>query len=287
MAKRRVVLTGAAGYVAQRMFRELAERWDLVPIDVAGTTREGTPVPGVVLADLTNPDRGAYREHFRGADAVIHCGYVSAPGLDATTWQDSSDAKFWAEHRNVALAYNVYRTALEAGVRRVVVASSNHAADWYERLIWADRLDVVTPDMTPRSDNWYGWAKADYELMGFVFATGTVGGRKLDVVQWRIGGPRDDDIDRVPPGDVKVMHRALGAYLSRRDQVQQAVRMVETPDIADENGVPFLIVYGISGNTHRFWSIVEAMRKIGYAPEDDSQVNFADKIAAIARAGRR
>jgi len=27
--------------------------------------------------------------------------------------------------------------------------------------------------------------------------------------------------------------------------------------------------------------------KLGYAPEDDSQVNFADKIAAIARAARR
>ena len=99
-------------------------------------------------------------------------------------------------------------------------------------------------------------------------------------MQWRIGGPRDDDIDHVKPGDIKVMHRALGAYLSRRDQVQQAIRMVETEDIEDEHGVPFLIVYGISGNTHRFWSIANAREKIGYAPEDDSQVNFADKIAA-------
>jgi hypothetical protein len=80
------------------------------------------------------------------------------------------------------------------------------------------------------------------------------------------------------------MHRALGAYLSRRDQVQQAIRMVETESITDEHGVPFLIVYGISGNTHRFWSLATARQKIGYLPEDDSQVNFADKIAAIARA---
>jgi len=103
------------------------------------------------------------------------------------------------------------------------------------------------------------------------------------VIQWRIGGPRDDDIEHVKPGDIKVMHRALGAYLSRRDQVQQAIRMVETPDITDEHGVPFLIVYGISGNTHRFWSLASAKTKIGYEPQDDSQVNFADAIAAIAR----
>jgi NAD+ dependent glucose-6-phosphate dehydrogenase len=284
MGKRRVVLTGAAGYVAQRMFGELSQRWDLVPIDVRATTADGKDIPGIVLADLTNPDRDAYRHLFRGADAVIHCGYVRAPGLDATTWQDNSDAKFWAEHRNVALAYNVYRTALEEGVRRVVAASSNHAADYYERLVWAEKLDMVTPEMPPRSDNWYGWAKAAYELLGFVFATGQVDGKTLEVVEWRIGGPRDDDIDHVKPGDIKVMHRALGAYLSRRDQVQQAIRMVETPNIADEHGVPFLIAYGISGNTHRFWSLASARGKLGYAPEDDSQVNFADKVAAIARA---
>ena len=285
--KRRVVVTGAAGYVAQRMWKELSDRWDLVPIDVRDTTRDGVKVPGMIVADLTRPDRNEYRRHFTGADAVIHCGFVSAPRLDATTWQNNSDAKFQAEHANVALAYNVYRTALEEGVRRVVVASSNHAADYYERLVWAGQLDMVTPEMPPRSDNWYGWAKAAYELLGFVFATGQVDGKRLEVVQWRIGGPRDDDIDQVAPGDLKTMHRALGAYLSRRDQVQQAIRMVETEDIKDEHGVPFLIVYGISGNTHRFWSIANAREKIGYAPEDDSQVNFADKIAAIARAAKK
>ena len=287
MAKRRVVITGAAGYVGQRMFKELAERWDLVPIDVIDATRGGDKLPGLVVADLTRPNRDEYRQHFRGADAVIHLGYVRAAGMDATTWQQNNDAKFWAEHQNVALAYNVYRVALEEGVRRVVVASSNHAADYYERLVWDGRVDMVTPEMPPRSDNWYGWAKAAYELLGFVFATGKVDGRKLEVVQWRIGGPRDDDIQHVKPGDIKVMHRALGAYLSRRDQVQQAIRMVETPDITDENGVPFLIVYGISGNTHRFWSLASAKSKLGYEPQDDSQVNFADAIAAIVRQAPR
>ena len=283
MPKRRVVLTGAAGYVAQRMFAELSARWDVVPVDVRPTTADGTPVPGIVVQDLTDRNRDHYRQLFRGADAVIHCGFGRAPGR--TTWQDTSDATFWAEHDNVALAYNVYRVALEEGVRRVVFASSNHAADYYERLVWAGELDMVTPEMPHRSDNWYGWAKAAYELLGFVFATGTVDGRTLEVVQWRIGAPRDNDIDGIAPGDIKGMHRALGAYLSRRDQVQQAIRMVEAENIADEHGVPFLIVYGISGNTHRFWSLAGARQKIGYVPEDDSQVNFADKIARIAAVG--
>src|SRR5260370_8853498 len=153
------------------MFKGRGEGWDVGPIDVRATTRDGKPVPGIIVADLTNPDRNAYRQHFKGADAVIHCGFVSAPKLDATTWQDNSDAKFWAEHTNIALAYNVHRTALEEGVRRVVVCSSNHAADYYERLIWAGRLGMVTPEMPHRSDNWYGRPKAAHALVAFAVPT--------------------------------------------------------------------------------------------------------------------
>ena len=288
MNRRRVVVTGAAGTIAQRMLPELGDRWDVIPVDIRPTTRDGTPIPGIVIADLIKPDRNEYRHIFRGADAVIHSAFVRAsPDRDASAVMDNSDTKFWAEHQNVALAYNVYRTALEEGVRRVVVVSSNHATDYYERLWWAGQMEMIDPDLAPRSDNWYGWAKGAYELLGFVFASGQVNGRKLEVVQWRIGGPREDDIDRVKPGDVRGMHRALGAYFSRRDQVQQTIRMVETENIADEHGVPFLIVYGISGNTHRFWSIANAREKLGYNPEDDSQVTFVDKIAALARAAKK
>ena len=85
------------------------------------------------------------------------------------------------------------------------------------------------------------------------------------------------------PSDIKSLNRALGAYLSKRDQVQQAIRMIEVENIEDENGVPFLVIYGISGNTHRFWSLTNAFEKINYQPEDDSQVRFAERIAAIVR----
>src|SRR5690348_427682 len=180
MAKRRVVITGAAGYVAQRMYPELTERWDVVPIDVRPTTRAGKPVPGLIVSDLTRPDRNLYREHFRGADAVIHCGFVGASNLDATTWQDNSDAKVWAAHANVGRAYSDRRVALEGGVRRVVVCSTDHATDYYERLVWDGRLDLVTQEMPPRSDNWYGWANGASELLAFVFATGKVDGPKIE-----------------------------------------------------------------------------------------------------------
>ena len=38
----------------------------------------------------------------------------------------------------------VYRSALEEGVRRLLVCSSNHAADYYERLWMDDTVELVT-----------------------------------------------------------------------------------------------------------------------------------------------
>lgn len=284
MPKKRIVITGASGYVIQRMWSELHEQYDVVALDTRDVDADGVPIQGIIQCDLVDPNRDAYREHFVGAHAVIHSAFVSAQGLDASTWSNNSEPKFRAELDNVALAYNVYQVAHEEGLKRAVVMSSNHAADFYERLIWQGQWDNVTPAMTPYSDNYYGWAKIAYESLGFVFATGEVGGRKLEMVQLRIGGPRDSaDLDDVKPGEVQKMHRGLGAYLSRRDQVQLVIKSIETANIDNEHGVPFQVFYGVSGNTHNFWSIANARKVIGYQPEDDSQVVFADRIAELAR----
>ncbi len=90
MARKKVVVTGACGYVAQRMWDELTERYDIVALDVYTATRDGVEVPGVQTCDLTDSDRDRYREHFAGADAVVHCAFVNAEGLDATTFMDTS-----------------------------------------------------------------------------------------------------------------------------------------------------------------------------------------------------
>jgi nucleoside-diphosphate-sugar epimerase len=265
------------------MFTDFQERYDLVPTDIRDTYRDGTKVPGVRLCDLTTADRTEIRKLFRGADCVVHNGFVLDRNLDATTWDVNSEAKFRLEYTNIAMAYNVYQAALEEGVKRVVISSSNHAADYYERLIWAGKWDSVTPEMPPKSDNFYGWAKISYEALGFVYATGKVGGRKLEVVQLRIGGPRESDIDEIKPGDIKKLHRAMGAYLSVRDQAQLYIRAVEADGIEDENGVPFAIAYGTSGSTHGFWSIVSAREKLGYTPQDNSAVKFSDQIAKLMK----
>jgi uronate dehydrogenase len=274
--RKRVVVTGAAGYVARILLPTFRQRYDLILLDSRTQDRDGRPVPGVEEADLTAEDRGQYRRHMAGAEAIVHLAWVrTPPGGD----------RFAHEMRNIRMAYNVYQSAVEEGVGRVVMASSNHAADYYQGLILAHKMDLVTPEMRPLSDNYYGWAKAAYEHLGFVFALGRESGRPLENVQIRIGGPSDDYVWRCPPGDLVTLRDRLATWVSARDLTQLFVRSIETEDIRDVRGVPFQIFYGISGNSHAFWSIVNARQVTGYAPQDNSEIYFRaliDKQLRIA-----
>ena len=229
----KVLLTGAAGYIADQLLPTFRERYETVLVDVNDTNRRGERVEGVVIQDLIDPDRGEYAGLFEGVDAVVHLGYKRRSG-------DPLD-HFFDEKENVEMAYNVFRSAYDAGASRVVMASSNHAADWYEHsLIHARKMESLDPYRLPLSDNFYGWAKATYEHMGFLFACGamdfqTAGGgqdhtgasqaqtRKLEVVMVRIGAPRDLD-PATYAGDPGNYKRDLGAYISPRDLTQLFTR---------------------------------------------------------------
>ncbi|MDQ3249943.1 MAG: NAD-dependent epimerase/dehydratase family protein, partial [Chloroflexota bacterium] len=250
----------------------------------------GNIVEGLQIADLVARDRDQYRACFRGADAVVHFGFV---GNSNPTAGNSTEDRFWNELANVEMAYNLYQTCLEENVRRVVVASSNHAADFYEPLILDNVLDVVDPNGRALSDNYYGWAKATYEHLGFVFAAGKQArsaaafstgeqpaqGRQLENVQLRIGGPRESDVADCKAGDLRCVRRALAVYISDRDLQQLVIKSIETADIRNEHGVPFQIFYGISGNSHAFWSLANARKVIGYTPQDNSEWRFQSLLA--------
>lgn len=272
MCKRKLLVTGAAGQIAGQILPALRERYELTLTDVRNTNRQGEVISDVQIADLADVNREAYRHLFAGQDVVVHCGYIRPA-------DKGGDICFHAELANVGMAYNVYQTALEEGVQRVVVASSNHATNYYESLILDKKMDFVSPDQRSLSHSYYGWSKDAYEHLGFVFAVGKMDQRPLENIHIRIGGPRETDIiTRVELGDLQRMRRALAVYISARDMQQLFVNSIETANIRNERGVPFQIFYGISGNHHAYWSIANARKVIGYEPEDNSEVRFADWI---------
>lgn len=284
----KLLITGAAGYVAGQLLPAFRDRYELVLVDVTRQNRRGEPVEGVTIADLVDTDRSGYDHLFEGVGAVVHLGRARRSG-------DVLD-HYHGESKNVVMAYNVLRCAYEAGVQRVAVATSNHAADWYEHnLIHARKMEMLDPFALPLSDNFYGWSKASIEHMGFLFACGFRDNRgssaprghaesgslrKMGTVMVRIGKPRELEMDhyRDDPGRLK---RDLGAYISPRDLTQLFMRAVEAPDIDNEHGIPWQVVYGISDNTRAFWSLANARQVLGYQPEDDAEVKFATLVQEL------
>ena len=269
-----VLLTGATGYIAGQLLPALRERYDLRLVDVRDTDRDGNPVEGVQVLNILEADRADVERLFDGVDTVVHCGYI----------RPRPDHVYEDERRNVDLMQRVFDLSLSSGVRRVVAASTNQAAKWYEQPFYAGRRDRVSPEDYPRPDTFYGWAKAAYESLGFLYACGTLG-RKLEVVMIRIVAPRD--IDAADFADQPLPHylRDIAGYVSERDLRQVFVKSIDTPDIEDTYGVPFHIFYGVSNNARTFWSITNAREVIDYQPEDDSEIRFRDDIARMIARG--
>ncbi len=137
--KRRVLLTGATGYIAGQLLQALREHYELRLMDVRRENRDGAAIEGVEIADLLADDREQLKMFFDGIDTVVHCGYVSPAG------STSRAEEYDIQRRNVDMMHRVYDLALEMGVRRVVAASTNQAAKWYEQPYFAGLRDRVSP----------------------------------------------------------------------------------------------------------------------------------------------
>ena len=269
----RVLLTGATGYIAGQLLPAFRERYDLRLVDVRDVDASGNSVEGTRVHDLLSDDDSDLEPFFSDVDAVVHCGRLKPDG-------DDPRSQYEGERRNVDMMQRVYQLALEQGVRRVVAASTNQAAKWYENPFYAGLKDRVDPEDYPRPDNFYGWAKAAYEPLGFLYACGSLG-RKLEVVQLRIVVPREIDATLFEDEPPERYVRELAGYISDRDIQQLFCKSIETPSIDDEYGIPFHIFYGVSDNARKFWSITNARKVIGYRPQDDSEVRFAGDIARL------
>ncbi len=87
-----------------------------------------------------------------GVDTVVHLAGAASP---ESTWDDVLGA-------NVVGTRNVLEAARDAGVRRVVYASSNHVLGMYDR----DEQWPVGPTDLPRPDSLYGVTKVFGETLG-------------------------------------------------------------------------------------------------------------------------
>lgn len=235
-----VLLTGAAGTMGTllrpRMGRpgRLLRLLDVDPV-------EAGPYEEVVSGSVT--DAAVLAGAVAGADAVVHLGGISGEA----GWDEILDV-------NVVGSRTVLDAAVAAGVRTVVLASSNHAAGFRTR----DDGVPLAAGVPQAPDTFYGWSKAATEGLGRLFHDRF----GITVVSLRIG-----TCSARPPDA-----RALSTWLSPDD----ASRLVEAA--IDPATAGHHVVWGISANTRRWWSLEEGAA-IGFHPRDDAEV-FAGEILA-------
>ncbi|MBW3624992.1 MAG: NAD(P)-dependent oxidoreductase, partial [Armatimonadetes bacterium] len=144
MKKLRVLLTGAGGRIGPTLVPPFRERYDLRTYDIK-------PVPDSPdhrSGDLT--DMAALQSAMEGMEVVVH--------LAAT-----SDEAPFVENlvpNNVVGLYNTYQAAHEAGVRRIVFASTCQTVLIYPHHVTVQATDPVRPSTM------YGATKAFGEALG-------------------------------------------------------------------------------------------------------------------------
>jgi nucleoside-diphosphate-sugar epimerase len=227
---RRVVVTGGGGRIGRAVGPLLPQRWDVVATDLAADD-------GQDALDIT--DLQACQAAFAGADAVVHLAAVPDP---AATWEQLLPV-------NVVGAHTVASAAADAGVRRLVLASSLHAVS-----ALPDGTQSRVTD-APRPANLYGATKAWAEALGAWIAATTA----TSVVALRIGYFRE-----TRPDPATEAPRELSSWLSTRDAAELVRAAVEA------EAVQFAIANGISANRYRVADLAETTHVLGYRPVDDA-----------------
>jgi nucleoside-diphosphate-sugar epimerase len=237
MAKRFVLLTGAAGRIGTSFRSLYGDRYRFRLVD-----RREIPDPGrheARVGDLTQLEFA--RQVCAGADTVVHLAADPSPraGFYETLLA-----------MNIQATYNVFAGAHEAGCRRVIFASSNHAVNAYP-------LDVqVHPDDPVRPGDLYGVTKCFGEALARFYADR----HGLRGIALRIGAFLNPEAvaDTDNP-------RTLSLFISPRDLGQLIHKSIEAPD-----DLTFAIFHGVSDNQFKRLDIANARELIGYQPVDNA-----------------
>lgn len=238
----RVLLLGAAGGIGSAIREGLRGRYVLMRLaDIAPMTpaRQGEEIAHADLLDIPSLTAAMAR-----IDIVVHMAGVPVEPED-NAWDQVLPA-------NIVGVHNLFEAARLAGVRRVLFASSHHAAGFHRR-------DAPTQEtLVPRPDSYYGVSKVFGEAMGRMYADKF----GLQVLSLRIGAYRDRPSDP----------RQLAVWVSPRDMVELVRCGIEAADFG------YATVYGVSANTRSFWDN-SAAAFLGYAPRDNAEDWAAEVLA--------
>ena len=247
---KKVLITGMSGLIGGilRSHLETLGGYEL-------TALNRRPVDGVRTVQADIGDLDAIRPAFEGQDVVVHlAAHVASEPMEDVV------------RGNLAGTWNVYEAAREAGVQRVIFASSGDTIRGidhdppYSQIVAGDYESVsrwewpkVTKELV-RPRTFYGASKVWGEVLGRVYSADY----GLSVLCVRIGS--------CPAENRPTNVREFSAWLSHRDVADILHRCIEAP--AD---LLYDIFFAVSNNKWNYRDIEHARRVLGYVPQDSAE----------------
>ena len=235
--RERILITGPGGRVGKELVPLMREHFALRLLDAEPL--KSIPITGddeFVQADVR--DFEAIRKACEGVKAMIHLAAIS----------DEDDFHTKLLPVNLEGTYNAFEAARQAGLKKVIFASTGQTILYYPR----DTL--ITPDMPARPWTVYACTKMFGEAMARLYSDRH--GMSMTVI--RLGWFQAYDSEQLPK--VPEKHHE---WCSPRDLTQLLVKCIRTE-------LSFGVFFGVSNNTGRTWDISNAQQLLGYEPQDDA-----------------
>ncbi len=246
MSHKRVLITGMSGLIGGAVRSHLEDSYTLRALN----RRE---VPGVdcYCADISDLD--AIRPAFEDVDTVVHlAAIIQVQG----GWKNI--LKY-----NIEGTYNVFEAARQAGVNRVVYASSGSTVSGWEqesplKAVVEGRYDGrwhnLTHETPVHPTELYGCSKVWGEALARHFSDA----HGMSMICLRIG--------HVSEANRPTSDRDYSVWCSQRDIAQMVERCIAAP-----LELMFDIFYAVSDNKWSYRDIEHARQVVGYAPQDSAE----------------
>ena len=248
MTQRKVLVTGMSGLIGGVVRKHLEGKYQLAALN-------RRPVEGVQCHQADIGDLDAIQPAFEGVDVVVH---LAAFAQIDPPWKDLL-------HDNIVGTYNVFEASRQAGVERIVYASSGAAvSNWEKEMPYSalveGRYDEVeswrklTHESPIRPVGLYGCSK----IWGEALARHFTDTYDLSIICLRIGGVNRED----RPQNV----RQFSLWCSQRDIAQMIEKCIEAP-----SSLKFDIFYPLSDNKWSYRDLEHARETVGYVPQDRAE----------------
>jgi nucleoside-diphosphate-sugar epimerase len=249
MANQKVLVTGMSGLIGGAVRTFFEDKCQLTALNRSDVTGVQT-----IRADIADFDD--MRAAFDGQDTVIH---LAAKSGENFTWEEFSST-------NIEGTRNVFEAARQAGVKRVISASSGATvAGWelsepYAAIIAGRYADVpeewqlITHEMAPRPRGVY----ASTKVWGEALARHYTDSSDLSIINLRIG--------LVNEADRPLRPRHYAVWCSQRDLLQMIERCLDAPA-----ELKFDTFFVVSDNHWNYRDLSHAREVLGFEPQDGAE----------------